>query len=182
MTTVKMSEISHLQFDSTFTPRFNFCTVYAWQGAQIELICFDELTHPVLISGWPRSRDQHPLSAFPDRILPLYKKGNRAVSVRFPTPARGSIQGFEASRSFPDEAAVSRLEGLCRPFGRPVLIPGAVAAETTTPLVPLGGTCCAASRPLAPGGRGNFANFGLKERQVVGSRQRGTSARSVGPL
>jgi hypothetical protein len=31
-----MSEISHLQFDST---------VYAWQGAQIELICFDELTH-----------------------------------------------------------------------------------------------------------------------------------------
>jgi class 3 adenylate cyclase len=33
---------------------------------------------------------------------------------------------------------VSRLEGLCRPLGRPVLISGAVAAETTTPLVPLG--------------------------------------------
>jgi adenylate cyclase len=33
---------------------------------------------------------------------------------------------------------VSRLEGLCRPLGRSVLISGAVAAETTTLLVPLG--------------------------------------------
>jgi adenylate cyclase len=33
---------------------------------------------------------------------------------------------------------VSRLEGLCRPLGRSVLISGEVAAETTTPLVPLG--------------------------------------------
>jgi class 3 adenylate cyclase len=33
---------------------------------------------------------------------------------------------------------VSRLEGLCRPLGRSVLISGAVAAETTTKLVPLG--------------------------------------------
>jgi class 3 adenylate cyclase len=33
---------------------------------------------------------------------------------------------------------VSRLEGLCRPLGRSVLISGAVAAHTTTPLVPLG--------------------------------------------
>ncbi|MBV9154035.1 MAG: adenylate/guanylate cyclase domain-containing protein [Alphaproteobacteria bacterium] len=33
---------------------------------------------------------------------------------------------------------VSRLEGLCRPLGRPVLISGALAAEVTTPLVPLG--------------------------------------------
>ena len=33
---------------------------------------------------------------------------------------------------------VSRLEGLCRPLGRSVLISGAVAAETKTPLVPLG--------------------------------------------
>ena len=32
----------------------------------------------------------------------------------------------------------SRLEGLCRPLGRSVLISGAVAAETKTPLVPLG--------------------------------------------
>lgn len=33
---------------------------------------------------------------------------------------------------------VSRLEGLCRPLGRTVLISGAVAAETTATLVPLG--------------------------------------------
>ena len=33
---------------------------------------------------------------------------------------------------------VSRLEGLCRPLGRSVLISGAVAAETTTALIPLG--------------------------------------------
>ncbi|MEZ5935374.1 MAG: adenylate/guanylate cyclase domain-containing protein [Alphaproteobacteria bacterium] len=33
---------------------------------------------------------------------------------------------------------VSRLEGLCRPLGRPVLISGAVADLTTTPLLPLG--------------------------------------------
>jgi adenylate cyclase len=33
---------------------------------------------------------------------------------------------------------VSRLEGLCRPLGQSVLISGAVAAETTAPLVPLG--------------------------------------------
>jgi adenylate cyclase len=33
---------------------------------------------------------------------------------------------------------VSRLEGLCRPLGRSVLISGAVASETRTPLVPLG--------------------------------------------
>ena len=33
---------------------------------------------------------------------------------------------------------VSRLEGLCRPLDRSVLISGAVAAETVTPLMPLG--------------------------------------------
>ena len=33
---------------------------------------------------------------------------------------------------------VSRLEGLCRPLGRSVLISGAIAAEINTPLVPLG--------------------------------------------
>jgi len=33
---------------------------------------------------------------------------------------------------------VSRLEGMCRPLGRSVLISGAVAAETTAPLLPLG--------------------------------------------
>jgi adenylate cyclase len=33
---------------------------------------------------------------------------------------------------------VVRLEGLCRPLGRSVLISGAVAAETTAALIPLG--------------------------------------------
>src|SRR6266550_3034114 len=33
---------------------------------------------------------------------------------------------------------VSRLEGLCRPLGRSVLISGAVAAEIAAPLAPLG--------------------------------------------
>src|SRR5207253_9310574 len=33
---------------------------------------------------------------------------------------------------------VSRLEGLCRPLGHNVLVSGAVAAETATPLVSLG--------------------------------------------
>jgi class 3 adenylate cyclase len=33
---------------------------------------------------------------------------------------------------------VSRLEGLCRPLGRSVLLSGAFAAETATPLVSLG--------------------------------------------
>jgi adenylate cyclase len=32
----------------------------------------------------------------------------------------------------------SRLEGLCRPLGRTVLISGAVAAETSATLIPLG--------------------------------------------
>ncbi len=33
---------------------------------------------------------------------------------------------------------VSRLEGLCRPLGRSVLLSGAFAAETTQPLISLG--------------------------------------------
>jgi len=33
---------------------------------------------------------------------------------------------------------VSRLEGLCRPLGKAVLVSGAVAAETETPLIALG--------------------------------------------
>ena len=49
----------------------------------------------------------------------------------------------------------SRLEGLCRPLGRSVLVSGAVAAETTTRLIPLGehalrgiATPCAVFTPL----------------------------------
>ena len=45
---------------------------------------------------------------------------------------------------------VSRLEGLCRPLGRSVLISGAVAAETTTRWCRSANTCCAASRHPAP--------------------------------
>ena len=44
-------KFSHLQFDGT---------VYYWQGAQITLICFDELTHfsaPVLLHGQPHPLD-----------------------------------------------------------------------------------------------------------------------------
>ena len=33
---------------------------------------------------------------------------------------------------------VSRLEGLCRPLDRAVLVSGAFAAETAAPLIPLG--------------------------------------------
>jgi class 3 adenylate cyclase len=33
---------------------------------------------------------------------------------------------------------VSRLEGLCRPLGKTVLVSGALAAETQTPLIALG--------------------------------------------
>ena len=50
---------------------------------------------------------------------------------------------------------VSRLEGLCRPLGRSVLVSGAVAAETTARLIPLGdhalrgiATPCAVFTPL----------------------------------
>ena len=41
---------------------------------------------------------------------------------------------------------VSRLEGLCRPLGRSVLVSGAVAAETTTRLIPAGRSCLARHR------------------------------------
>jgi hypothetical protein len=50
---------------------------------------------------------------------------------------------------------VSRLEGLCRPLGRSVLISGAVAAETTTPLVPLGEHVLRALPRLHPAGSVN---------------------------
>jgi class 3 adenylate cyclase len=33
---------------------------------------------------------------------------------------------------------VSRLEGLCRPLGKTVLVSGALAAETDVPLIALG--------------------------------------------
>lgn len=50
----------------------------------------------------------------------------------------GSADRLDFTAIGPAVNLVSRLEGLCRPLGRSVLISGAVAAETTTPLVPLG--------------------------------------------
>ena len=50
----------------------------------------------------------------------------------------GAVDRLDFTAIGPAVNLVSRLEGLCRPLGRSVLISGAVAAETTTPLVSLG--------------------------------------------
>jgi class 3 adenylate cyclase len=50
----------------------------------------------------------------------------------------GAVDRLDFTAIGPAVNLVSRLEGLCRPLGRAVLISGAVAAQTTTPLVPLG--------------------------------------------
>jgi adenylate cyclase len=50
----------------------------------------------------------------------------------------GAVGRLDFTAIGPAVNLVSRLEGLCRPLGRSVLISGALAAETTTPLVPLG--------------------------------------------
>jgi adenylate cyclase len=50
----------------------------------------------------------------------------------------GAADRLDCTAIGPAVNLVSRLEGLCRPLGRSVLISGAVAAETTTLLVPLG--------------------------------------------
>jgi len=50
----------------------------------------------------------------------------------------GAVDRLDFTAIGPAVNLVSRLEGLCRPLGRSVLISSAVAAETTTPLVPLG--------------------------------------------
>jgi adenylate cyclase len=50
----------------------------------------------------------------------------------------GAVDRLDFTAIGPAVNLVSRLEGLCRPLGRSVLISGAVAAEITTPLVPLG--------------------------------------------
>ncbi|HTT81013.1 MAG TPA: adenylate/guanylate cyclase domain-containing protein, partial [Stellaceae bacterium] len=50
----------------------------------------------------------------------------------------GAIDRLDFTAIGPAVNLVSRLEGLCRLLGRSVLISGAVAAETATPLVPLG--------------------------------------------
>jgi class 3 adenylate cyclase len=50
----------------------------------------------------------------------------------------GAVDRLDFTAIGPAVNLVSRLEGLCRPLGRSVLISGAVAAETNAPLVPLG--------------------------------------------
>jgi class 3 adenylate cyclase len=50
----------------------------------------------------------------------------------------GAVDRLDFTAIGPAVNLVSRLDGLCRPLGRSVLISGAVAAETTMPLVPLG--------------------------------------------
>jgi len=50
----------------------------------------------------------------------------------------GAADRLDVTAIGPAVNLVSRLEGLCRPLGRSVLISGAVAAAITTPLVPLG--------------------------------------------
>jgi adenylate cyclase len=50
----------------------------------------------------------------------------------------GAADRLDFTEIGPAVNLVSRPEGLCRPLGRSVLLSGAVAAETTTPLVLLG--------------------------------------------
>lgn len=50
----------------------------------------------------------------------------------------GAVDRLDFTAIGPAVNLVSRLEGLCRPLGRSVLISGAVAAETAAPLAPLG--------------------------------------------
>lgn len=50
----------------------------------------------------------------------------------------GAVDRLDFTAIGPAVNLVSRLEGLCRPLGRSVLISDAFAAETTTPLAPLG--------------------------------------------
>jgi adenylate cyclase len=50
----------------------------------------------------------------------------------------GTADRLDFTAIGPSVNVVSRLEGLCRPLGHSVLVSGAVAAETTTALIPLG--------------------------------------------
>jgi class 3 adenylate cyclase len=52
--------------------------------------------------------------------------------------AVGAADRLDFTAIGPAVNQVSRLEGLCRPLGRTVLISGAVAAETNAKLIPLG--------------------------------------------
>ena len=50
----------------------------------------------------------------------------------------GTADRLDFTAIGPADNLVSRLEGLCKPTGRSVLVSGAVAAETATALIPLG--------------------------------------------
>ena len=50
----------------------------------------------------------------------------------------GTADRLDFTAIGPSVNLVSRLEGLCRPLGRNVLVSGAFAAETTTSMIPLG--------------------------------------------
>jgi class 3 adenylate cyclase len=50
----------------------------------------------------------------------------------------GAVNRLDFTAIGPAVNLVSRLEGLCRPLGRSVLVSGAFAAETATPLLSLG--------------------------------------------
>jgi adenylate cyclase len=50
----------------------------------------------------------------------------------------GAADRLDFTAIGPSVNLVSRLEGLCRPLGRTVLVSGALATETTTKLIPLG--------------------------------------------
>jgi len=68
----------------------------------------------------------------------------------------------------------SRLEGLCRPLGRTVLVSGALANETTTKLIPLERMRCAAlllpapSTPCRPASAGTRRYQRKKEIKPIG--------------
>ena len=66
-------KFSHLQFDST---------VYDWQGAQIALICFDELTHFTAhqLHGQPQPLDLRGAAVYPGDLQPR----RRELGRRFP--------------------------------------------------------------------------------------------------
>ena len=61
-----------------------------------------------------------------------------AASRRDPVGQFGAADRLDFTAIGPAVNLVSRLEGLCRPLGKAVLVSGAFAAQTTTPLIPLG--------------------------------------------
>jgi hypothetical protein len=112
-------------------------------------------------TGWPDwARCRRTRSARRRRVLGWAGTRPRRHGPSRCAAAGGGVTGAADRLDFtaigPAVNLVSRLEGLCRLLGRPVLISGAVAAETTAMLVPLGETRaarhCGALRGLHPAG------------------------------